>query len=337
MKKTLIVMMALLLCSSLSAEVFQKVVAKVGEDIITSWDIEEAVLMAKQTMTEEEANSPEGKARLADLGDNILKRMIEEKLVVLAGARGPEGFAEAAEDGKVLKNPFLPAETEVDAQLEKHFEQARSRFPTQASFEEGLENERMTVREYRKKLQDQVRVRLSYEKMIGIKQTEFRQSVRVSDDEAEAIYKEEKSNYVVADKVSLRHILFPANKELLALEVHKKLEEGANFNEMAEKHSKDEATRTRGGKLGWVEKGQLRLQELEKAAFAAKTGVVPAPVQTTDGWHVIRVDDRKEGFDQDFDSVKSSIKKDLYAQKINSRVRSWIDGLEKEFFVEILE
>jgi len=68
---------------------------------------------------------------------------------------------------------------------------------------------------------------------------------------------------------------------------------GAKFADVARRESADSASAAHGGSLGWITKGQF-VQEFDQAAFALKKGEVSQPVLTRFGYHLIRVDDRKD-------------------------------------------
>lgn len=66
---------------------------------------------------------------------------------------------------------------------------------------------------------------------------------------------------------------------------------GADFEEIARNYSEDKQSAVKGGSLGEFAKGMM-IPDFEKAAYALKVGEVSKPVQTTVGWHIIRIDDR---------------------------------------------
>ncbi|MER3328102.1 MAG: peptidylprolyl isomerase, partial [Candidatus Kapaibacterium sp.] len=97
--------------------------------------------------------------------------------------------------------------------------------------------------------------------------------------------------------VKASHILinFDNNKDSAKAEANRILKEaksGKNFSELASKYSKDPGSAANGGDLGFFGKGQM-VPEFEKAAFGAKVGDITGPVETSFGYHIIRVDDSK--------------------------------------------
>ena len=78
-----------------------------------------------------------------------------------------------------------------------------------------------------------------------------------------------------------------------------------------------------GGDLGEFGKGQM-VKEFEDAAFAAEIGHVVGPVKTQFGYHLIKVEDKKEAEDAKLDDVKEQIKSEIM-QKSSRRLipRRW--------------
>lgn len=94
---------------------------------------------------------------------------------------------------------------------------------------------------------------------------------------------------------------------------------GADFAEMAELYSDDEATKSKGGKLTWLSKGQT-LKEFEVAAMALQPGEMSAPVLSTAGWHIIYMNDRKEL--EPYDSLRTNIYRFMEARNARDHVAS---------------
>ena len=85
----------------------------------------------------------------------------------------------------------------------------------------------------------------------------------------------------------VRHILLP--DAMTTRDAIRRLDAGADMAELAEEISIDAGTRTRGGVLGDVHRGELS-GPLEEAIFSAWVGTVFGPIRTEHGWHVARVD-----------------------------------------------
>lgn len=90
-------------------------------------------------------------------------------------------------------------------------------------------------------------------------------------------------------QASARHILVATESEAVGLK--KRIEEGADFAELARTHSKCPSGRE-GGSLGTFAKGAM-VPEFDKIVFGAlPIGAVSSPVKTQFGYHLIQVQQR---------------------------------------------
>ncbi len=90
-------------------------------------------------------------------------------------------------------------------------------------------------------------------------------------------------------EIKVSHILVNTKEE--ALNIKKELDEKKSFEELAEKYSKCPSKKQKGD-VGYNMRGRL-IPEFEKAAFKLDKNVVSEPVQTNEGWHLIKIYDIK--------------------------------------------
>ena len=115
-------------------------------------------------------------------------------------------------------------------------------------------------------------------------------------------------NYLKAFKSSKEfnasHILIKNKKE--ALEIIKKLENKANFSELAKAKSIGPSAKNEG-KLGWFSSGQM-VNEFEKATFLLKKGeITKTPVKTKFGFHVILLNDIRDSKPKKLSEIQTNI------------------------------
>jgi peptidyl-prolyl cis-trans isomerase C len=135
-----------------------------------------------------------------------------------------------------------------------------------------------------------------------------------------------KDQYMTPEEVSASHILFDPAKHggsdgalALAKETRAKIAAGADFAKLAAELSDDPSSRANGGELGWFD-GKKMDPAFSKAAFAlAKPGDLSEPVQSSFGWHIIRLDGRRSPKQLSFDQASKRIMAELKQRYIQEK------------------
>ena len=117
------------------------------------------------------------------------------------------------------------------------------------------------------------------------------------------VYDEAAKQIEGEQEVHARHILVETEDEAKAIVAE--LKKGADFAELAKKKSKDPGA-SDGGDLGFFTKEQM-VPEFSAAAFALEPGKISDPVKSQFGWHVIKVEEKRNRKPPDFDQVKGQI------------------------------
>lgn len=173
--------------------------------------------------------------------------------------------------------------------------------------------------------------RMKYYKLRALRDTYFEKKVRdaVTDAAAKKIYDEKVKSLPTQKEVRARHILVKTEAE--AKKIAKEIKGGADFGEMAKKHSKDHGGQG-GGDLGYFTQGQM-VKEFEEAAFKLEKGKVSDPVKTDFGWHLIKVEDKRDRKPPTFDEVKAQIKASL----VQSKLQTSIVEMRKAAKIEVVD
>ena len=109
-----------------------------------------------------------------------------------------------------------------------------------------------------------------------------------------------------------------------------------NFATIAQQKSDDKGSAARGGELGFFPK-EAMVPEFSKAAFAMKPNTISDLVQTSYGYHIIKVTDRMEAGTTPFGKVKEDLKFYLETQKQIAVLKKLTQSLMKEADIKYID
>ncbi len=125
-----------------------------------------------------------------------------------------------------------------------------------------------------------------------------------TDDAMKKVYDEASKQIEGEQEVHARHILVETEDEAKAIEAE--LKKGADFATLAKAKSKDPGGASDGGDLGFFTKDQM-VPEFSAVAFSLEPGKISDPVKTQFGWHIIKVEEKRNRKAPDFAQVKPQI------------------------------
>lgn len=151
----------------------------------------------------------------------------------------------------------------------------------------------------------------------------FSARVQVSDKDIEEYYQANREKkFHQPQAVRVRHILIrlppnadPKQKEAIRSKAEGVLRDaraGRDFTQLARTYS-DDPSASQGGNLEWLTPGELPAS-LDKAAFALKKGETSSLVETSLGYHILKVEERREEKTKSLSEVRDEIRRTLKAQ-----------------------
>ncbi|WOD62996.1 peptidylprolyl isomerase [Niallia taxi] len=155
--------------------------------------------------------------------------------------------------------------------------------------------------------------------------------IEITDDQIQAYFDENKASFNTPEQVEASHILVADEKT--AKEVKKKLDDGEDFADLAKEYSTDTATKENGGELGYFSSGQM-VEEFEKAAFSMDVDEISNPVETTNGWHIIKVTGHKDAVEAKLDDHKDEIKDTLFETQMNTEYSTWLTEIQAKYDID---
>src|SRR4051794_8429773 len=263
--------------SAADIRVVEEIVCKVNGDIITRGEMERQQITLEAALRQEGLNGLRLQEALRDRQKDVLRDQIDQLLLV-----------SKAKDLNIS----------VDADVTKRIAeiQTQSKIADPDKFHEWVrEQSGMTFEDFRQQLKNQ----LLTQRVIG---QEVQRSILIPEADKKKYYEEHKNEFVREEEIYLRQILIStegktpeqvAAAEKKAKTLVERARKGEKFGELARDNSDDPETAKNFGELPPFKRGQLR-KELESVVFAQKKGYVTDPVRVTNGFIILKVEERFE-------------------------------------------
>jgi len=273
----LIFTFCLLFGFSSAQQVLDRIVAVVDNEIILESELKLQMSMYLN-QTRVEIKSAEEQSRLEK---ELLDQMINSKLLLLAAQKD---------------TTIEVTSKEVEAAVMDQLKKLKSEVSPEA-FEAQLKAEGLTESELRKKYREQIKDQMITDRLISSKLSRVSVSTKEVKDFFEA-YKDSIPDQLEAVKLS--HILLEVKPSLVTLDSLKKkaemvldlVKKGEDFAQLASSYS-DDPSGKEGGDLGFFKRGDM-IPKFEEAVFTLNPGEVSQVVETEFGYHIIKVEERKD-------------------------------------------
>jgi peptidyl-prolyl cis-trans isomerase C len=287
-------------------------VAVVNGSVITQEDFDRDMALVEERMAA--MGSLPSESEMADVKKEVLENLINLELL----------YQESRKEGKKAEA------AEVDQQMAA----LKERFPNKEDFQAALKSRNLTESDVR----GQIEKGMSIQRLI---EGRF-DKIEISEKEAKEYYDSHQDLFMQPEQVRASHILIKvdsgaeeakkveARKKLE--EIRKKIQEGGDFEAMAEEFSEDSSGK-QGGDLGYFGRGQM-VKPFEEAAFSLKPGEMSGLVESPFGYHLIKVTDRKPENVVPYEEIKEKLEEYLKQEKMNKEVAQYISSLKEKADVE---
>lgn len=157
---------------------------------------------------------------------------------------------------------------------------------------------------------------------------EIMKDITISDEEVAAYYEANMQQFTKGEMVNAKHILTDSEEKCSS--ILESITSGEKSFEDAARENSICPSKENGGDLGKFGRGQM-VKEFEDAAFAAEIGHVVGPVKTQFGYHLIKVEDKKDAETSVYEDVADTIKNIILQQKRNDVYGNKIAELKEKY------
>lgn len=271
MKRIVLVFLLLLVLMAAGAEVIDRVVAKVGTDVILLSDLQKQLAQMQSAKMLTPNTDPR----------DVLMDMVEQKLMI-----------QKAKDLNLKID-----EARIKSTAERYMKQIKSRYPNDAAFTADLRKSKLSESDLMKYYVDMITESALTEQLVS---KHISAKVKISEKEMQQYYQSTKDTLAVKPVTwELGMIMREVNageeaaaqkkSELQAILT--RLANGEDFATIATTES-DCPSKSVGGDLGFFKAGMM-VKPFEDAAFALNIGEVSGIVETQFGYHIIKLEEKR--------------------------------------------
>ncbi|WP_319478266.1 peptidylprolyl isomerase [Marispirochaeta aestuarii] len=237
----------------------------------------------------------------------------------------------------VLLQNFRELGFSVDPdRVDREIQNVKNNYGSDAEFEKSMADQGYDMERLRKEITQSLQVFMVQQHVV--------EDVEVTDEEMRRAYNSNVDQIAQPETVRARHILVSleegATEEDKAAAREKieaiqdELAAGADFAELAKEKSEGPSSKN-GGDLGYFSADKM-VPSFSDAAFALQPGEVSGIVETRFGYHIIKLEDRKDAWLPSFEEVKEHLRPQLEQQKAQMVFQEYVQQLQGKAEIEIL-
>jgi len=158
-----------------------------------------------------------------------------------------------------------------------------------------------------------------------------------SEAELQKRYEATKNDYKRNEAAHILHILIKvdptatpqqdAAAKAKADSIVKQLRSGADFAKLAKENSGDPSSSSKGGDMGWVDRG-MTVEPFDTAAFSVPLNTISDPIRSKEfGYHIIKVLERRPAGYRTFDEVRGMLANQIADEQAKQQARDAITAI----------
>ncbi len=220
----------------------------------------------------------------------------------------------------------------TDEEVKKEIDTIKAMLPKNMKLEDLMKRQSISQSDF----EDEIKQQLKIEKLVGVTQPDEKEIADFYEKAAEA--------FAHPETVHARHILIKTEatdtdakkkeKRKQAEDIRKQLKGGADFAELAKKHS-DCPSKENGGDLNEFGRGEM-VKAFEDAAFALKDNEISDIVETEYGYHIIQTLSHNPPHKETLDEAKSKIVMRLKMMQLRQKMMPYMEKLRQDANIEYI-
>ncbi len=300
----------------MAAEIVDRIVAIVNDDIITLSELRQAEAPYRQKIKGMNYLSEKERAMLFKVRQDILKRLVDDKLT----------------DQEVKRSKITVSGNEVNAAIERIKE---ANYLTDEQLREGLQAQGMTMLAYRQTIKDQILRR----RLVNL---EVKSKVVITDEDIKAYYEKHKEGLDADKKYHLWNITMsvpPLSTAGQKQKIYRQMEDvrskfmhGEAFNELVKSYTPYRLVD--GGDLGMFPYSGLA-SKLQKAIEGLHAGDITQVIETDAGFQLFYIKSIENLSEKSITDVSAEIEEKLYNEIVNRKFDAWLDDLRARSHIKI--
>lgn len=304
---------------SFSAEVVDRIVAVVNDDIIRLAELNKAVASLEEQIRSKDYPPEKEQEEIYRLRQEMLNSLIDDKLA----------------DQEIKTAGIFVDEQEIDNAIEQV---KKANYYSDEELRSALTASGVSMSDYRNEIKKQMhRNQLVNQKI--------KSKIIITESDVTAYYKDHPEIYATQKKYLIRNIIMPLGLDMDATakqairakmeNIHKQLSEGAAFEKMAREYS-EAMNAADGGKLGLFALDELA-ENIKAAVSPLQPGAFSPIIETDQGFQIFYVEDIQESGGKELSEVADEIRQTLYEDAVNKKFQSWIETLRKDAHIKIIQ